>query len=182
MLETLSPWWRRILSSAGYTALVALVAALGYLTFRATNERRSSPQGAADTVNENETLPLVQFDSFSSRFERSSDGERINVSLRLRSTAPGSLECQVYVVARNDVDSPKVWGVWPSQGPEGAVTAGGHFRGNTNSGERVTLTSSWVRISAPIVHPLGLPPFETAVVYVVGPKGDVLLARPFSLN
>ncbi|HVM94870.1 MAG TPA: hypothetical protein VMT89_00710, partial [Candidatus Acidoferrales bacterium] len=91
--------------------------------------------------------------------------------------------CRVFVVARNDVASPKVWGVWPTQGPDGAMTAGGHFRGGgPNSGEPVTLTSSWAKISAPISHPLGLPPYESAVLYVIGPKGDVLLTRPFSLN
>ena len=35
MLHSLTPGGRRVLSSVAYTALVGLVAGLGYLTFRA---------------------------------------------------------------------------------------------------------------------------------------------------
>jgi hypothetical protein len=182
MLESLSPRWRRLLSSVAYTALVAFVAGLGYLTFHAISERRGSTEGSPVTDAEGETIPLVQFDGFTSRLERSSDAERINVSLRLRLTAAGSLDCQLYVVARNDHTTPKLWGVWPTQGPDGAITAGGHFRGGAKSGEPITLTTSWTRISASILHPPGLAAYETVALYVIGPKGDILLARPFALN
>lgn len=178
MLDRLSVRRRALVSSAAYTMLVALVTALGYLTFRAVSERRQPSDAPADT----ETVPLVEFDNFSSRLERSSDSERISISLRLRLTAPSQIETQVYIVARNDRVAPKLWGVWPTQGPEGAITSGGHFRdGNAKTGEPIPLTSSWMRITGAIAHPLGAPPYETVTVYVIGPNGDVLLARPFAL-
>ena len=182
MLDSLSPRWRRLLSSLAYSALVAVVAGLVYLTFRATTERHSTAEKSADMTAESETMPLVDFDNFSSRIERSSDSERISVSLRLRLTAAGSLACHVYVVAHNDHVSPKLWGVWPTQGPDGALTAGGHFRGsNSDSGEPVILIPGWTRITASIAHPPGQAPYEMVMVYVVGPTGNVLLARPFTL-
>src|SRR5437870_743081 len=89
MLDALSPRWRRLLGSLAYSALVAVVAGLGYLTFRATTERHDTAAKSAATAGDSETIPLVEFDAFSSRFERSSDSERISVSFRLRLTAPG---------------------------------------------------------------------------------------------
>ena len=49
------------------------------------------------------------------------------------------------------------------------------------TGQAVSLTSRWTRISGAIDHPLGRPPFDEVMVYVVGPQGEVLLARPFAL-
>jgi hypothetical protein len=178
MLERLTSKRRALFSSVAYTTLVALVVVLAYLTFRGAEKSReivSSPENIEDR-------PLVEFDQYASRLERSSDSERVNVSLRLRLTAPGNLDCQVFIVARNDRVEPKLWGVWPPQGPEGAITAGGHFRGGeAKGGEALTLTTGWTRVSGSIAHPLGAPPFETVMVYVVGPRGEVLLARPFPL-
>ncbi len=181
MLGSLPPRWRRLLNSLAYGALVTLVAGLGYLTLQAINERRHRTNGT-EPMTESATLPLVDVANFSARRERSADVERLSVSLRLRLTAPGTVDCFVYVLARNDRVSPKLWGVWPTQGPSGAVTAGGHFGPiNPESGAAVSLTSSWTRIAATIDHPPGRPPFETVMVYVVSPKGDILLARPFAL-
>lgn len=181
MFQSLSPRWRRLLNSLAYSALVVLVAGLGYLTLQAINERRQRADGTEQRT-ESATLPLVDVSSFSARRERSADAERLSVSLRLRLTAPGIVDCFVYVLARNDRISPKLWGVWPTQGPSGAVTAGGHF-GPTNpeSGAALSLTPSWTRITATIDHPPGRPPFETVMVYVVSPKGEILLSRPFAL-
>lgn len=178
MLERLTPRRRALFNSIAYTTLVALVAGLAYLTFRGTDNRDEIASTPADP----DTVPLVEFDHYASRLERSSDSERVSVSLRLRLTAPASLDCQVFIVARNDRVEPKLWGVWPPQGPEGALTAGGHFRGGeAKGGEALTLSTGWTVVSGSITHPLGAPPFETVMVYVVGPHGEVLLARPFPL-
>ncbi len=179
MLESLAPRWRRLINSLAYTALVAVAAGLGYLTFEATAHRHGLPP--ASELPETITVPLIELSGFSARKEKSSDGERLNVSLRLRVTARANVDCSVYVVARNDRVSPKLWVVWPAQAA-GAVTAGGHFRGDSPpTGEAVQLTTSWMRINATLQHPLGQPPFDTVTVYVVSPKGEVLLERPFAL-
>ena len=181
MVESLSPRRRRLLSSLAYSALVALVAGLGYLTLNAISERRHGAE-KSDTAAAAGTVPLIDLANFAARREKSSDAERLNVSLRLRLTASSTVDCYVYVLARNDHVSPKLWAVWPTQGPGGAVTAGGHLGGSDpTTGQAVTLTPSWTRISATIDHPPGQPPFDTVMVYVVSPKGEILLSRPFAL-
>ena len=178
----MSPRSRRFISSLAYSALVAVVTGLGYLTFRAVSERRLGGDSRGELATDQASVALVDFESFSTRREKTTDAERLNVSLRLRLTVPGSIDSYVYVLARNDHVSPKLWAAWPPQGPAGALTAGGHFRGNVpQTGEPVKLTSSWTRINASIDHPPGQPPFDMVMVYVVNTKGDVLLARPFAL-
>jgi len=182
MFASLAPRWRRLLNSLAYAALVAFVMGLGYLTFRGVNARRHANEGGTEAAPEPSTMPLVEFDSFSTRREKSSDAERLNVSVRLRLTAPGSIDAFLYVVARNDHVSPKLWAVWPEQEAGGAMTAGGHF-GVTNpaTGQAVSLGSRWTRINATFDHPLGKSPFDEVMVYVVSAKGEILLARPFAI-
>ncbi len=180
MMEGWSPQRRRLLNSLGYSLLVAVVVALGYLTFTAVSQRRNDAAAPADGGDDT-TIGLVQFDSFSARLERNTDNERLAVSLRLRLTAPGTLDCFAYVIARNDHVEPKLWGAWPASASEGAITSAGHFRGGTRSGEPITLGPNWNRLTAAIPHPPGEPAFDTVLVYIVGPKGNVLLARPFTL-
>jgi hypothetical protein len=189
MFKSLPPRWRAVVSSLAYSALVALVIGLGYFTFRAINEHRhgaeatgSPAAGAATEATEPSPLPLVEFEKFSTRREKSSDGERLQVALRLRLNASGSMDCYVFVLARNDHASPKLWAVWPTQGPGGAITGGGHFNGsNPTAGQAVTLASGWMRINATLDQPPGKPLFDTVMVYVVSPKGEILLARPFAV-
>jgi len=182
MLDSLSARSRRLLSSLAYTALVAAVAGLGYLTFRVTSERRHPEATNAEAAAEPAPLPLVELDNFSARRERSSDSQRLNVSVRLRLTATGALNAYAFVLAHNDHVSPRVWAVWPPQGPNGAVSAGGHFRGTSPAtGEPITLTASWTRLTATLDHPSGSPQFDTVMIYVVSPKGEILLSRPFAL-
>lgn len=159
--------------------LVAVAAGLGYLTYQATTHRHGPQPGAE--IPESVTVPLIDLGSFSARREKSSDAERLNVSLRLRLTTHAEVDCFVYLVARNVHVSPKTWAVWPTQAAE-AVTAGGHFRGGTPpTGEPMRLTSGWARLNATLQHPPGHAPFDTVTVYVVSPKGEVLLERPFAL-
>ena len=180
MFESLSPRWRRWVSSAAYGALVVLVTVLGYLTFRAVGEHRHAAT-SDDGATESEVTPLFEIVNFAARQERSADTERLTVFLRIRLTKPGNLDAYVYVLARNDHVSPRVWAVWPSQGG-GAVTAGGHLRTqDPASGEAVQLSPSWTRITATLDHPPGRPPFDTVYVYLVDPKGEILLSRPFAL-
>jgi hypothetical protein len=177
-----SPRARKLLNSIAYSALVALVTVLGYLTFRAVSERRHGAAGSGEATSEPETTPLFDIANFAARQERSTDAERLTVSLRVRLTKPGSVDAYVYVLAHNDHVSPRVWAVWPTQGPGGVVTAGGHLRTqNPASGEAVKLSSSWTRITATLDHPPGRPPFDTVYVYLVDPNGEILLARPFAL-
>ena len=182
MPTPLSPRSRKLLNSMAYSALVVLVTVLGYLTFRAVSERRHSAAVVMKRLHEPETTPLFDLANFAARQERSTDAERLTVSLRVRLTKPGSVDAYVYVLARNDHVSPRLWAVWPTQGPGGVVTAGGHLRTqNPASGEAVKLSPSWTRITATLDHPPGRPPFDTVYVYLVDPNGEILLARPFAL-
>jgi hypothetical protein len=180
MFQSLSPRWRRLLGSVAYALLITLVGGLGYATYRAVQEHRRGTDASGGAAAG--ATPFIEIGNFSSRRERSTDAERLTVSLRLRLTAAGAADCYVYIFARNDHVSPKLWSVWPTQGPDGAVTAGGYFRGNNpSSGQAVQLTTGWSRLTATLDHPSGQPPFDTVMVYVVSPKGETLLSRPFAL-
>lgn len=179
MLSSVPRRWQPLVSSLLYTALVALAAALGHLTFRATTALHGIP--ATDSQTESVSAPLIEVSGFSARREKSSDAERLTVSLRVRLTTRTPIDSHVYVVARNEHASPKLWTVWPSQAAN-AVSTGGHFKGSTPpSGEAVRLTSSWTRVNATVQHPAGRPPFDTVTLFVVGADGEILLERPFAL-
>lgn len=122
----------------------------------------------------------IDFDRFSARRERSAEGDRLSVSLRLRTSVNVSLPCYVYLVARNDQVAPKQWAIWPPQPPGPAITAGGHFHGATpRTGFPVTLSDQWERINATVPKANGSTEFDTVVVYVVDGDGRILLSRPF---
>jgi hypothetical protein len=177
MFETGSRRPTRLRSSLPYAALVALAAALGYLTFRATQQ----PQGGTSLPEAAAPAPLIELTGFSARREKSSDAERLNVGMRLRLSARTPIDCHAYVIARNENVSPKLWVPWPEQAAS-ALTTGGHFRGSSPpSGQAIRLTSSWTRLNAAIPHPVGRPPFDTVTLYLVGPRGEILLERPFAL-
>lgn len=125
----------------------------------------------------------INFDRFSARRERSAEGDRLSVSLRLRTTMNVSLPCYVFLVARNDQVAPKQWAIWPPQPPGPAVTAGGHFHGATpRTGFAVTLSDQWERINATVPQANASTPFDTVVVYIVDADGRILLSRPFHLR
>ncbi len=124
----------------------------------------------------------IEFDRFSARRERSAEGDRLTVALRLRTTMGVSLPCYVFVLARNEQTTPKLWGIWPPQPPGAAVTSGGHFNSSSpTTGQPITLTDRWERITATIPHPPGAVAFDGVEVYVVDPDGRILLARPFKV-
>jgi len=181
MFRSLPPHRRRLLNSVVYCALVATVAGLGYLTSQVMSERRQNAGGLEPSA-EPVVLPLIDIANFAARHEKSTDGERVAISLRMRLTAPGSMDCFVFVVVRNDRVSPRLWAAWPPEAAVEAVSAGGHFRVSTpTAGYPLKLTQSWTRLGATLSHPLGQPRFETATVYVVNAAGEVLLSRPFKL-
>ncbi len=177
MAEARSRRQKRLLSSLSYAALVALAAALGYLTLRATQQGHGG-----DSLAEGVTPPpLIELSGFSARREKSSDAERLSVAMRLRLSARAPLDCYIYIVARNEHVSPKLWAPWPEEAAN-ALTTGGHFRGSSPpSGQSIRLTSSWTRVNATIPHPMGKPPFDTVTVYLVGSQGEILLERPFAI-
>lgn len=145
------------------------------LARRAALDDAPPPGEAVDPARD-----AIVFDRFSARRERSDEGDRLSVSLRLRTSAAVSLPCFVFVVARNDRQTPRRWAIWPTQPPGPAITASGHFHAATPSaGFAVTLSDTWERVTAVIPHPPGTAAFETVSVYVVDPAGRVLLARPF---
>jgi hypothetical protein len=136
-------------------------------------------QGQPTPAGDRSELP-VQFDRFSARRERTAEGERLSVALRLRTGSGKPLACFVFVVLRNDDVTPKVWAVWPPQEPGRVLSAGGHFHGaNPELGMSVTLTDEWQRVTASVEEEPGRPRFNTAVVYVVTGSGQTLLVRPF---
>jgi len=181
MSERLSPRSIRLLSSLGYAALVALVASLAYLTYQIGIDQRD--HGIVDSENGiRSTLPLVELEGYLPRHEKSSDMERLIVSIRLRLNAPGTLDCWVFVVARNDHVTPKLWAAWPAAA-SAAITAGGHFRGNQpRAGYPVKLISGATRVDATFEHSSGAPPFETVMIYVVNEAGEIMVARPYSVS
>jgi len=158
--------------------LVALVAAAGGLLLA----RRTVFDVAADPAPDPRLQrDAVLFDRFAAGRERSDEGERLSVTLRLRTSASVSLPCFVFMVARGDQATPRVWAAWPPQAVGAAISAGGHFHGATpDAGFAVTLSDTWERVSATIPEPAG-GDFDTVIVYVVDPGGRILLARPFKV-
>jgi hypothetical protein len=156
--------------------LVVLVAALGALLAGRRTLLDTGPPAAADPRQQREA---VLFDRFAARRERSDEGDRLSVSIRLRTSASVSLPCFVFLVARTEQATPRAWAVWPPQSPGPAVSTGGHFHGATpDTGQAVTLTDTWERVTATMRQPAAAP-FDTVIVYVVDPAGRILLARPF---
>lgn len=125
---------------------------------------------------------IIKFSRFSAHREQTDDGERLSISLRLRTELDRDLSCYAFVVARNDHVTPHIWSIWPAQAPGAAITAGGHFHGaQPSAGFPVELTGRWQRITGTVPHPDGGDRFDTVVIYVVSADGKVLLARPFSV-
>ncbi len=143
---------------------------------RALFETRPDP-----TFDPRAQRDAVLFDRFSARRERSEEGDRLSVTLRLRTSAAVSLPCYVFFVVRNEQAAPRQWAIWPPQPPGAAITASGHFHGATPAaGEAITLSDTWERVTATLPHPPGAA-FESVTLYVVDPGGRILLARPFRL-
>ena len=182
MPRPLSRRTRRALNSLAYGALVVLVIGLAYLTFAVVRPQHTgSPHDAGPTVPPH-GAPAIEVAGFWSRRDKSVGGERLTVSTKLRAMSPNTVSAYVYVLVRNDQVSPRLWAVWPPQGAGGAVSAGGHLRStDPTTGEAVTLTTRWTRITATLEQPTDRPPFDTALVYVLSPTGDILLVRPFAL-
>lgn len=168
---------KRLVGSLTYPALVAVVAALGYLTLRLAHR---------ETVPD-EPLPadlgaLVEVQNFRARRVETEAGRQIQISVQIRTSANWSIPVQVFFVAKPNSPGAKHYGVWPTLGADGVVTAGGHVRGGrSSSAAETTLTQSWTRLTGIIPEPTSLPRYESVIVYVVGPRGEVLLSRPFSL-
>jgi hypothetical protein len=121
----------------------------------------------------------IGFDRFSARRERSAEGDRLSVSLRMRTSLSVSLPCYVFLVARNQV-LPKQWAIWPPQPAGPAITTSGHFHGATpTTGYAVVLSDQWERIDATVAQPNDGAPFDVVVVYVVDAHGRILITRPF---
>lgn len=158
--------------------LIALVAAAAGLLMARSLLLDEPPSPATDARAQRDA---VLFDRFAARRERSDEGDRLTISVRLRTSASVSLPCYVFLVARHDQVTPRVWAAWPPQAQGPAVSAGGHFHGATpESGYAVTLTDTWERVTATIPQP-PTTPFDTVVIYVVDPAGRILLARPFKV-
>jgi len=159
--------------------LLLLIAALGVAVVlrRSVFETDDQPIQRARTQHD-----AIEFERFSARRERSPEGDRLSISMRLRTSMSVSLPCYVFVVARNDQASPKLWAIWPPQPAGPAITAGGHFHGaSPSSGYAVTLSDQWERIDATVPHPSGGLTFDTVEVYIVDPEGRILLSRPFRI-
>lgn len=157
--------------------LIALVflAAYGYQVRLQRDEETAEPAPAAPSSP-------IELDRFAARLEKTNEGERLTVGLRLRTSAAGPLDCHVFVVARTDRGTPHGWAIWPPDSPGMAISAGGHFHAaHPASGYSVSLNSGWQRVDAVLPLPEGRPPYDSVVVYVVGDSGNILLARPFSL-
>jgi hypothetical protein len=171
--------WRRAANSAAFSTSLIVVLVLAYLALSRVMEQ--PPQGSAASA-ESESVPAIELDRFTARRERSEEGERLSVSLRLRTTMAEPIDGFFFVVARNDHVTPHVWTIWPAKAKGLAITAGGHFHGATpGAGEPLSLTGRWERLNAVLPHPPGVPAYDTVVIYVVSAQGRILLSRPFRL-
>lgn len=169
---------KRLVGSLAYTALVAVVAALGYLTLRLAHQEPLPEEPLPADLG-----ALVEFQNFQARREKTDAGAQIHISIQLRTSASRPIPVQVFFLAKPSSPGSKHFGVWPTVGADGVVTAGGHVRGgSSSSAAELTLTRSWTRLLGAIPEPSPGPRFDTVVVYVVGPRGGVLLARPFALQ
>src|SRR5438093_1053606 len=92
MFRALPPGWRRLVGSLTYAGLVVLVVGLGYLTLHAVSARRHGGGQAAVASADQGAIPLIDVSAFSSRREKSSDAERVSVSVRLRLTTSGAVD------------------------------------------------------------------------------------------
>jgi hypothetical protein len=163
---------------AGLVLLALIIALGGALVLRRTvfdvDDRPIERIGPAHEA--------IVFDRFSARRERSAEGDRLSVSLRMRTTMNVSLPSFVFLVARNDQVVPKQWAIWPPQGPGPAISASGHFHGATpTAGYAVVLSDQWEHIDATMPQPTGSVQFDIVVVYVVDADGRILLTRPFRI-
>ena len=123
---------------------------------------------------------LVRFSRFSAHRDRNEEGERLSVSLRLRTDLGKDLDCFAFVVARNDRVTPLLWSIWPPQPPGPAISPGGHFHGATpKAGYALTLSDRWQRLSLTVPRVEADQHYDTVVVYVLNAEGRILLARPF---
>jgi hypothetical protein len=167
---------RRRLVIVGLVASLFMLASYGAVRMDLIGTLRAAISAGRGQPN------IIEFSRFSAHRERNEEGERLSISLRLRTELEQDLSCYAFVVARNDHVTPHIWSIWPAQAPGVAITAGGHFHGaQPSAGFPVELTGSWLRITATVPHPEGGDRFDTVVVYVVGSDGKVLLARPFSV-
>lgn len=155
--------------------LLVLITALGVALVL-----RRSVFDDGDVVERARVHEAIEFGRVWARRDGNADGDWLTVVMRLRTTMSVSLPCYLFVLARNDQATPKLWGIWPPQTPGSAVSAGGHFNSSSpTNGQAVTLTDQWERIEATIPQPRGALPFESIEIYVVDPDGRILLARPF---
>lgn len=159
------------------TQLLLLLFAAGAAALLLAGYRRWPPQAQIAVSPGPARRGAVEFSSFSARHERSPEGERLSVALRLRTTGDAELPCFVFVIARSR-SNPEAWSVWPPQPDGRAVTRTGHFHGAyPAAGYGVILTPSWERVTS--THPEDTRRFDAVVVYVVAADGRVLLSRPF---
>ena len=162
---------------AGALLLVALafLAALGYQL------RQQEAEEAVEPVVTAPNAP-IELDRFSARLEKTNEGERLAVGLRLRASGPEPVDSFVFVVARTERGTPKQWAIWPADSPGMAISAGGHFHAaHPATGYALSLTGSWARVDAVLPVASGQPPFDSVVIYVVNASGNILLAHPFAL-
>jgi hypothetical protein len=175
MPQLLSPVWRRFLRSLAYAAFGALLVGVGYLV---------AGRGTSDSGSRGgrQAAPLVELARFSSMTEKRAAGNRLRIAFRIRSNQAPAHECYVYVVTRNDEETPPLWSVWPPRTPGRPPAASRHLRvDDPTSGHHVVLSETWVQITASIDQPPGQAPFDKVIVYVVEPGGKTILARPFAL-
>jgi len=159
---------------------VALLVVLSLLAAGVYQLRQPQTDDAVESAGAAPLAP-VELDRFSARLEKANDEERLSVSLRLRATGAEPLECFVFVVARTERGAPRSWAIWPAESPGMAISAGGQFHAaHPASGYPLSLGRGWERIDAVLPRTAEQPPFDSVSVYVVGPNGNVLLARPFA--
>lgn len=170
---------KRLSSSLAYAALVGVVAALGYLTLQILGSSSRDEQAPPSP----DPAALIEFDSFSARLESSAGERRLRVSIRLRAVTATPLDCHVFFVAKGERTNGQQFGVWPTVEPGGPFSPAGYFRGGTVSGgAAVRLAHGWQRVSGEIPLPGTGGKFHTVTVFVFGPRGEVLLSRPFHLG
>jgi hypothetical protein len=124
----------------------------------------------------------VALDRLDAHLEKTDDQEQLRVTLRLRGLGTDPIECYLFLVARSENSASIQWAIWPPGSPGLAISAGGHFHAaHPASGHSLLLGDSWEHIDALLPLAADQPAYDSVVVYLVRPNGNILLERPFAL-
>ncbi|MCX8073473.1 MAG: hypothetical protein N3C12_13655 [Candidatus Binatia bacterium] len=156
---------------------MAVVATLGYFTLTILKSPPTEEPLPPDLA------AVIEFEGFSARLESTTQQRTLRVSIRVRNATARPIDAQVFFVAKGDRSNGALLSVWPTLSPSGPFSPAGHIRGGpVSTGTQVRLTQNWQRITGEVPIPAEVRHIHTVTIYIFGPRGEVLLSRPFELR